>query len=138
VPNMPVDVFAIRTSKHHPWADKPQSSESPDVGEGRYVDSEPTVHRQVEEKDSSGNVLSRSHTFATGFEEVDFPISVARPLVMSATVEAMALKCFDEIGVLPARRGKGDPIVLGIVKEKGRDGRRISFLIAWYVDTRDL
>jgi hypothetical protein len=59
---------------------------------------------------------------------------------MSATAEAIALKIFDEIGSLPKRRRKGDPIVVGRICGGFGDADRkvITFLIAWYVDTREL
>jgi hypothetical protein len=149
VPNFPVDVFAIRTNRRIPrkeesdyrWGEKKQSSEAPAMGEGHYTDSLPVIHQRTgpgrEIDKSTGKPKEITTYFAHHFQEIDFPISVARPAIMSETSRAMALKCFDELGVLPSRRGKGDPIVVGIVKHKG-SAKRTMFLVAWYIDTKDL
>jgi hypothetical protein len=151
IPNFPVEVFAIRTclAKPRPKKDrnifdnKRQSSESPPLGEGEHQDPLPIIHeRRLPDKlDSAGNPKVVHEYFARAFEEeIDFPLSVARPEIMSATVEAMALRCFDELGVLPGRKAKrGDPLVVGIIRDHSKryyDDQSVSFLIAWYVDTR--
>ncbi len=153
VPNFPLDIFAIRTKRNRPlkdetdlsWGAHLQQSEAPPVGEGRYVSDRPTVFERTERKTNpEGKEIAKKFFFAEAFEEVEFPIAVAKPAVMSATAEAMALKCFDEIGVLPARRGKGDPVVCGIIYDPRQKGsphfraRRVTFLLAWYLDTREL
>ena len=154
VPNFPVDVFAIRTNRKKPlknetersWQSHAQPTESPALGLGTYVDSDPAVYQhtgpsgEIDEK--TGKAKQITTYFAKHFQEIDFPISVARPEIMSATAQAMALKCFDEIGVLPERRNRrDDPIVVGRIRMAGgrrREAKTISFLIAWYVNTRDL
>ena len=86
--------------------------------------------------------------FNKAFEDVEFPLDLAKPELMRITSEAMALKLFDEIGVLRVQRddtavAKGDPVILGrIIHPVGRDYNsartRLTFFIGWYVDTRDL
>ena len=144
IPWMGFDAFAVRvvreeakllssgTSKWGPQQIPEQPSDFAPAGEGRYVsNASEGIQREGpgSEKDS---VIYFSES--TGFKEVDFPVLAAKPNLMSATANAMALKIFDEIGVAPNRRGR-DPLIVGAVK--GPKGR-IHFLIAWYLDTRAL
>lgn len=163
VPNMPVDVFAIRVKRDDPkWQygeGKSNYSYSyaapsvPDeveqrlsVGEGRYES--PLVKfaedrsKQKETKDGKEIEVYHVEQYCEGFGEIEFPLAVAHPLVMDATARAMAMKIFDRIGVVPqtARRGyRGDPIVLGqITLKEGYSTRTASFLIAWYLNPETL
>lgn len=150
VPNFPVDVFAVRTTKQLPKAEEkswsssfPQPSDNSPVGQGRYVDREPYIASRKEKFHNDKGELLRTETYwrPTQFDEsIEYPVSIAQPAVMTATAEAMARKVFDEIGCLPGRRAQGDPIVVGRIC--GRLGRSLptvmSFLIAWYIDTREL
>ncbi len=149
VPNFPVQIFAIRTTKALPergtttWPDDfPQSSDNPPLGIGEYKDSIPMQDSEkvFTHRDDKGVAQYKTVHFATEFDdEIDFPISVAKPLIMSSTARAMGLKCFDEIGVLPNRRViKQDPLVIGRIKDPRStkyNERWVSFLIAWYIDT---
>ena len=49
-------------------------------------------------------------------------------------------KLFDEIGILPATRRHADPILVGRIKRKesAYNEPSMTFLIAWWIDTRDL
>lgn len=148
VPNFPVDVFAIRTTKKNPrrdqsisqWDTHEQSTDSPAAGEGRNVSNLPVVYeRNVEVFDAKTDEYKvQKHYFAKGFDEIEFPISISRPEVMSATQRALAEKVFDEIGCLPHGRQRGDPIVVGRIRDPRWGERMVSFLIAWWIDTREL
>lgn len=152
VPNMPADIFAIRTNRAFPTRQSSdyrrssfdERSEGPPLGDGEWKDSETLVRQSSwQETGKDGTAITRHRYYADEFpDEIEFPISVARPQIMSATAEAMALKCFDELAVLPGRRGKGDPLVLGYIRKPGShlwdNNGRLTFLIAWYVDTRAL
>lgn len=149
VPNFPVDVFAIRTAKRKPkeaesdsrWSQFEQQAQTLPVGQGRYVDPLPKVFQRTrhETDKKTGLVNPKTYYYPKEFDEIEFPISVAKPMVMKATHRAMATKIFDEIGCLPNRRTKGDPIVTGAVMfREGASEKRLTFLIAWWVDTRDL
>jgi hypothetical protein len=80
------------------------------------------------------------------FGYVDFPVALATPAVLDATQAAMAKNIFDEIGGLPGRRSrKGDPIVVGRILRptaapitSWQLRPAVTFLIAWWVDTRQL
>lgn len=150
MPNLPAEVFAIRTKKRLPKRDKSSweggiddvRSESPAAGEGAYVDASPFMDtRQVRDgmDKETGELKYRTEYFASSFDdEIEFPISVAKPEIMNETSRAMALEVFDEIAVLPGRRGRGDPLVLGVIRHPDRttwEDRRVTFLLAWYVDT---
>lgn len=144
------DVFAVRvnsvtpTSANGPERDDSQSAinalrgvEGTNLraGEGRYVSENPLVQSAGCTETKDGKSITRYTAWRTGFQDVEFPITAAKPELMNATVQAMALKIFDEIAVAPNRRGK-DPVILGIVK--GPNYRKQHFLIAWYLDTRAL
>lgn len=148
VPEMDLELIAIRTKKKHPrpnetssWSTREQESEAPAPGEGRYVQPEATDKEETRLiKDGAGKLVERTYRWADEFkEEMDFPFRLAKPEVLSATDEAMALRVFDEIGVLPKSRRRGDPMVIGrVFLKEGYRRKEISFVIAWYIDTRDL
>lgn len=154
IPDFPVDVFAIRTTKSRPkpmetkWRGetRAQSSESPSRGEGVYVDSDPTeCHSRTEyiTDQKTKEVNPQNYWRADEFRDViDFPLSIAKAEIMDDVACAMQHKIFDEIGVLPERRTqKRDPIVTGIIRDPRSskyNDRRVMFLLAWYLDTRTL
>jgi hypothetical protein len=163
VPNMEVNVFAIRVERESPkWCgDYRTSSYSyssaapsvPDedeqrlpVGEGRYESPQQTFIEQRDKKkqmkDGKEVEVYAVEQTCTGWKDIEFPLAIAHPLVMDATAAAMAMKIFDRIGVVPQTRRKGyrgDPIVLGqITRKEGWQTKTASFLIAWYLDPRTL
>lgn len=151
VPNFPVDVFAIRTAKVIPKKNFESSSyrsvggtlqktESPPLGEGEFVSDVPIDEGWSEEgKDKNGNEITIHTAFASDFDAPEFPLAMVKPQIMKDTSRAMTLKFFDEIGVLPERRSKGDPMVIGrVVHRVGYSERVTSFLITWWIDTREL
>jgi hypothetical protein len=153
VPNMPVDVFAIRVKRDGPavkaalstttyksdgatLADEQEQRLA--IGDGRY---ESPVQRVTNERwetnDEKGNTKHNVLTTPVDFAEMEFPLAVAHPVVMDATAKAMALKIFDRIGIVSDR--SGDPFVLGqITRKVGWQTKTASFLIAWYLDPRTL
>lgn len=155
VPNFPVDLFAIRVNKANPPGlrySKDRDYQRFDVppvpvkalaeGEGRYVDSTQlgkTSERELlnEKKEQ----FTRYYFDVTNYQGVEFPISCARPVVMQATAEAMALKVFDAIGICPQRNVRQDPLIIGQIHRKrgGYMGPQIvSFLIVWHIDLNTL
>jgi hypothetical protein len=147
IPWMSYDAFAIRVVREeakllssrndysYPSAPE-QPSDVASAGEGRYVstksDSYPDNSIRKDKQGQEINVYETNTT--TEFKDVEFPVLAAKPTLMSAAANAMALKIFDEIGIAPNRRGR-DPFIVGTVK--GPKGPQI-FLIAWYLDTRAL
>lgn len=145
VPNFPVTVIATRTSKEKPKYQRETWEGSLNMvqyealpqGEGRYVDPTPVARKTVE-KTGEGRTLT--HYTAEGLnEEIDFPFKVVKPQILSNLNKAMTLKLFDEIGVLPGTR-KGDPMVIGMINRRDSTYQEttVSFLITWWVDSRDL
>lgn len=155
VPNFPIDVFAVRVKRPRPPREISTSTRSqrnatqaaneikaPGIpqDEGRYVGAMPmgTVG-SYPTKDSSGKEIEKYFFETNDYTEIEFPIEAARPEVMTATAEAMALRVFDEIGICPQSR-KGDPLIIGTVlsPKVGYSQKRVSFLIAWHLDLRTL
>lgn len=157
LPDFPIDVFAIRTSRQaprenltrgHGSGSQPnvQETNAPDIGEGVYVS--PTARTKSR---TLPNPAATSQTpewqkkiterWAAAFQDADFPFKLAKPRILEATDRAMALNVFDELGVLPARP-QADPMVIGRIV--CRDGsarwqrKTLSFLVTWFLDTRDL
>jgi hypothetical protein len=157
VPNMPCDQFAIRTSRTKPRRQQSSRTETwqapvrvPDekeqileAGEGRYESPSQLVstHETFVKMPEGKSDLWRVDAWAADWSPIEFPFAAARPVVMTATQAAMALKLFDRIGIVPQRvQNDADPIVLGqiVLREKRRAERVVSFLIAWHLDLRTL
>jgi hypothetical protein len=104
----------------------------------------------VEVEKNGQKVKVDQHRFWNGeFEDVEFPLEIAKPELMRITSQAMALKFFDEIGVLRIRSDdaaaprKADPVILGRIIYPIKQGwaserRRLTFYIGWYIDTATL
>jgi hypothetical protein len=164
VPNLPMRLFAIRTAKESPPSREVdrenvmQRSDAPPVGIGHNVSPDPTItERELIRTTAGGGKVSDGWVYRPQeFEEVEFPIAIKHPRVMNETARAMAMKVFDEIGIVVDREAwwgkktvesahskvpKGDPLIVGVIRSPKRskyDDRKISFLIAWHVDTRAL
>jgi len=145
VPDFPIDIFAVRTTRPFPkknctdgtyrgglWL-VDQETNAPPKGEGDYVgpraDHYTWTSKELNQNDKE---ITRYHREATKFQLPDFPIKLVQPHILKDTSRAAALKIFDEIGILPARAGTGDPMVVGQTE------RSMSFIITWWVDLRDM
>ena len=159
VPNMAVDVFAIRVKREapsqrpventstsgymEPYLENEKEQRLP-VGEGRYKSPEQTITTRKSEGVNEKKEKTYTMTWVPdGFADMEFPLAVAHPVVMDATARAMAFKIFDRIGVVQNSEyqtaGRGDPIVLGqIIRKEGYSTKCASFLIAWYLDPKTL
>jgi hypothetical protein len=157
VPNMPVDLLAIRVKRDGPtWrALKGLSTswkvprfdvpcELLPVGQGRYVDEGvPAVDASyLGSPDAKGerHQVTRykpSHEYV----EPDFPVRAVKPAVLEATTRAMALRIFDEIGMVrqdATARGR-DPIMVGRVRLDGGNATKVAtFFLAWWLNPADL
>lgn len=136
IPNFPIDLFAIRTKKDtlkitH-FNGKEQPAQELKEGEGVYKNPFPLL-RYTQEKDSEGRTEYKSYPLS--WKDIEFPITMAKPQIMDATSRAMALKCFDQIGIMPAKRNE-DPVIIGqIFRKVGYQTKITSFMIAWHLDT---
>jgi hypothetical protein len=158
VPNFPVDIFAIRVDKSKPqvnnyhtdgyYKSTPSVPSVPTLalpeGDGRYVNDAPLgvpSYQTIKGQDGQSDKI-RSWFKVTDYGEVEFPISCARPVVMEATAQAMAVKVFDAIGICPQRNIRKDPLIIGQIRlhpqRKWETPPHVSFLIAWHLDLRTL
>lgn len=152
VPNFDVDVIAVRVAvESSPKDETDVTVATPGLlpqNQGRYVDDALIGHdekREVTRADKSTYTVTDFHP--TGYDrEIDFPVSLVKPVVLEATERAMSLRIFDRIGIARGGR-KSDPIVLGqIINPKTRaayGGLRsnpicVSFFVAWWLNTEDL
>ena len=151
VPPFPVDIFAVRTDRkkprgrevtpyaHNSGTALEQKPRQLPEGEGRYVAQEAENWRKdLSYKDSEGKNITQYEHFAKGFQEIDFPFKMAKPETLTATAQAMALKLFDQIGVLPKYMRRGDPIVVGQICHPELSREPMTFFISWWLDTGDL
>ena len=161
IPDFPVTIIAIRTGKEVPlrnWRsnDSAWPSVQPDqkaellpIGTGEYVSPKPEVQSHTDRGTlASGVNYVHSQSWATAFQDVEFPFILAKPAVLDATSRAMANKIFDEIGVAPdqalyqkathssAGSYKQDPMIIGRIHVPIRPGKTkwLSFMIAWFLD----
>lgn len=155
VPNFPVDLFAIRTER-----DKPnrklyignytasalhfkQSAQILPAGVGEYKSADPLVKTDIDERKDGDRTIKKYIETAEEWGEIEFPVQMAKPQIMEATSRAMALKIFDQFGLFA--NGTGDPIIVGeIIDPRSpsylahNNRRRVSFIIAWRLDTKQL
>lgn len=154
VPAMNCTVFAVRTDRKsnessslyrtREGANEVRPKALP-TGEGEYVnpESHAFIDHTTTEKYSNGQEYKQNWWGGADHMDVAFPIAAIKPHVMDATGRAMALKVFDEIGVvLPAgqsvRSRRGDPFVIGLINDPRRFRPPQAFFIAWWFDTRSL
>lgn len=149
IPNLPTDTFAVRVKENkkvsvksmsYNWNPPTQGPDQLPAGDGMNVgDALIQSSQEYEVTDSAGNTSSKTEYTWEDLTCVNFPVPSAKPAILNAVVKALDLKIFDEIGILPARR-QADPIIVGKVKCKtgGYSEKELSFLIAWWIDTKDL
>lgn len=147
VPNFPVHLFAIRTDKKKPaamlkwetgWDALVQSPPLLEEGKGEYRNPRPVVYsRMIKMADNT----EKKQVWAEAWRDVDFPINMAKPVIMEVTSKAMAKKVFDQIGVFPDPwKTNDDPVIIGqiVSKTNAYSIKTVSFMIAWHLNTRDL
>lgn len=155
VPNFPVTLFAIRTDRkkpkpdydyyrtvhHHNFQQEPKLLPE---GDGEYKNPQPEVLVGLSKTLDQGTVSETRVTegWADKWTALEFPANMARLHVMQAATRAMALKIFDEIGMLPEDHKRNpDPVLIGrIIKPASSKYLRttVSFMLAWFIDTRTL
>lgn len=149
VPNMPIDVLAVRVRRahepvHHASYQQGVTRATPQAslpaGEGRYVDDRTFAESYQEPvQDEHGKVSVRTRYRTGDYDEVDFPVATMKPVILTAAARAMALKIFDQIGVVANSGAAGrDPILVGQLLDPRGNSRATTFFLAWWVNTRDL
>lgn len=142
VPNFPIQMFVIRTMKDKPrsqWKEHAYqiNSATADVlalGMGDYHNPHVVLEQHIR-YDGEKKQYVNTHVTADKFNQIEFPINMAKPSIIDATSHAMAQKIFDQIGVLPNFRKKQDPLIIGQIL--GKD-KVVSFMIAWHLNTNVL
>lgn len=150
MPALPMDVLAIRTKAQTPraaqsdWsASFEQQAQALPEGVGEYKNPLPITDTDTEErKNSKGEVRQQTVHFPVEFdEEFSMPVDLCKPVLLERTQAAMALKIFDEIGVVRDDHRwnkRGDPIIVGTVIDPTRHNRRFAFFLAWALPVDDL
>lgn len=145
IPNFSMNVFAIRTddlpaqgqdtwSYHRKGVTFTQPSRSLPEGEGEYVN--PAVassHSVVRDGDKTTHVYESVENFS----DIQYPIVIAKPELMTRAAAAMELKVFDEVGVsVDTVRGgrRGDPVLTGRILNPNPNRPDVSFFLGWYFD----
>jgi hypothetical protein len=149
VPNFPEEIFAVRTNRKpdgkvrtQQWKVRDMQAGALPIGEGSYVSSSPMVEHRAVQLTRDDKPRTEHQWLAVDTDEVEFPVALAHPAVLSATAKAMSRKLFDEMGIV--RQASGDPIVVGRIVDPTRGGsmrsnqRRMSFFVAWWLREADL
>jgi hypothetical protein len=146
VPNFPVNIFAVRVQRNKQrettdtYASSSKFEAKPELlpaGEGRYVDDRVFTRDKSYTETIDGKERRVHHHESADYDVVDFPVTLVKPAVMSATDRAMALKLFDQMGLVENASGR-DPIVVGQLLDPRGNGRRVTFFVAWWLDTATL
>jgi hypothetical protein len=147
IPNLTADVFAVRV-KRAKQPEQVHDNEWPSnfeakaqvlpAGEGRYVD-DVVLHRDESFTETVDGKATRIRRYVSDdYDNVDFPVALVKPSVLEATTRAMALKVFDQLGVVRNDYPGKDPIVVGILLDPRGNRRRTTFFVAWWLDTASL
>lgn len=151
MPPLPIQIFAIRSDaktprakySYHRWDTRTQKAKILPQGQGQYLNPLPLLEGEtVPAPTKESPNATKEAWWASEFQdEIDFPLTMAKPQIMEVVERAMALKIFDEIGVLPPTR-KDDPVIVGQIINPQPPGygqhRRVSFLIAWHLNVADI
>ena len=148
VPNFPVSGFAVRVQREKQREatvdyefEQNYKTARPELlpaGEGRYVDEQLfTIDQSYDEHLPDGKVKHVSRYVSADYDVVDFPVVAVKPAILEATQRAMALKIFDQMGVVTNQSGR-DPIVVGQLIDPRGKGGLATFFIAWWLNPSDL
>jgi hypothetical protein len=144
VPNFPINIFAVRVQRSKQpeqtdtYAYKTAKAELLPAGEGRYVDEQLFTTDESYDRKLADGKTERVSLYRSGdYDEVDFPVVMVKPVILAATGRAMALKIFDEMGLVQNSGGR-DPIVVGRLLDPRGNNRCVTFFVAWWLDTASL
>ena len=110
---------------------------APALGCGEYVSPRAKFSWYMREENKDGKIVKFREEYGQDFiNAIPFPVNMAKPEIMSATEEAMAMKIFDQICVFPGPRRRIDPIIYGEIFRPYR--APLCCLIAWLVRKEDI
>lgn len=152
MPDLQCDVYAVRVSPtgrmpatlvQTNWRprDPRQTADSLSVGAGEYVSDVVVTDRRVDAwKDASGAERKTYTHKAVAELPPEAPLILARPVLLEAAERAMALRIFDEIGIVGANRRSrsADPMLVGRINDPRPTRRGQAFFIAWWFEPRSL
>lgn len=151
VPNFPMDMIAVRTSAksargglrrnfgYAPSDHYPQPAQQRlEAGEGRYVAGTALVERFTQQERRKPEAAPETCYYVKPGDlddDIEVPMALAVPAVMSATSRALQEKIFDEIGIARDRTVGGDPMILGrLLNPKHKWATPVTFFVAWFFD----
>ena len=145
VPNFPIDVIAVRVNRERQpekvrdsrWGGFAATPQLLAAGEGRYVDDHVRYRDETHTEVVDGKEKLVRRYVTDDYDAVDFPVTLVKPAVLAATQRAMALRIFDQVGTVTNQGGR-DPLVVGQLLDPRGNGRRVTFFIAWWLDTASL
>lgn len=150
IPPFDLQLFAIRTDRQKPYADKDESrwtrEQNPrDLAIGAGEWKSPVAHRfEVGKKvepipypSNDGPKTREVKVYANlEFGDLEIPVRALKPQVIEATGRALQEKVFDALGMAPTYRS-ADPIIAGRILHP--DGKQaLTFFVAWWLDESDL
>lgn len=147
IPNLNVDVFAVRVQRakqpervhDSSWPSNFEAkAQALPAGVGRYVDDVVLQRDESYVENVAGKETHVRRFVSDDYDNVDFPVALVKPAVLEATTRAMALKVFDQMGVVRNDYPGKDPIVVGILLDPRGNRRRTTFFVAWWLDTASL
>lgn len=158
VPSFPITAFAVRTDRTKPlrlvttsWrTSHEQVAEALPAGEGEYKNPFPTVYERTIQQPTATQGEVKEYFCGDQWKEMAFPVTMAKPQIMQAADRAMALKVFDDLGILPGyspsdrtRPPRGDPMIIARIhdprhKHKWATPVYVSFIVAWHLNTKTL
>lgn len=141
IPPLDAQLFAVRTKKEAPDADRSTQASAYDliakalpVGTGEYVN--PDISRSIVEHRQIGDKKVAVYE-NNDFKELEFPFGLAKPQIIDATGKALQEKIFDALGCAPRYRA-ADPMIVGQIKHWKANQGPVHFFIAWWLDTNSL
>lgn len=155
VPNMPVDLLAVRKREGQPQRGAQTTTNrwqksftvAADIlppGDGTYVDDQIGYYDETSRiPNGKGGVdVHTLHVSADHYAPPDFPVRFVAPQVLQQAQAGMALRVFDEIGMVSqsaSTRGR-DPILVGRIlsSQDWRTRRVATFFLAWWLDPQQL
>lgn len=148
IPNLRLDLLAVRTNKHPKYLlqeveSRPEvEAQKLPIGDGAFVNPSPEYrHWQISRPNSSGTGTHHVTLYeTTDHAPVDVPHVLLKRDLADALHKALEEKLFDEIGIVQDSP-RGDPVLVGRVlspKASGWNRDGVAFFIGWWFDPKTL